>query len=82
MSYVIKLRRFVSLTLLIAWVVTGVTGTLLLISGLVARLGHRVPPIVPDIHTYAGFVALGISVIHLALNWNALKSYVVRPKNR
>ncbi len=28
------------------------------------------------IHTYAGFVMAGLSVAHLYLNWNSVKSYV------
>ncbi len=82
MSYLLKIRKFTSLTLLIAWLVTAVTGTLLLISSLLARLGYYLPPALPDLHTYAGFVALGISVIHITLNWNALKTYVVPRKKK
>lgn len=78
---IIVLRRIVSLLLFVLWVITGITGILLLIGSLLAKVGIYVPTIIPDIHTYVGFGAFGISVVHLALNWDALKSYVgAKPK--
>ncbi len=82
MSYLLKIRKYTSLTLLISWLVAAVTGSLLLISPLLARIGYYLPPAIPDLHTYVGFVALGISVIHIALNWNVLKAYVVPKKKK
>ncbi len=73
---VIILRRIVSLLLFTLWVITGITGILLLMGPLLAKVGIYVPTIIPDIHTYIGFGAFGVSVIHVALNWDALKSYV------
>jgi len=78
---VVTLRKIVSLLLFVLWIVTGITGTLLLVGSLLTRIGIYVPTAIPDIHTYIGFGAFGISVIHIALNWDALKSYVgIRPK--
>jgi len=78
---IVVLRKVVSLTLFILWLITGFTGVLLLIGSLLARIGIYVPTAIPDIHTYVGFGAFGISVVHIALNWDALKSYV-RIKSR
>ncbi len=78
---IIVLRRIVSLLLFALWVVTGITGTLLLMGSLLAKVGIYVPTVIPDVHTYIGFGAFGISVIHIALNWDALKSYIgIKPK--
>jgi cytochrome b subunit of formate dehydrogenase len=79
---IIVLRRIVSLSLFVLWVITGITGILLLIGPLLAKIGIYVLTVIPDIHTYVGFGAFGISVIHIALNWDALRSYmrIIRPK--
>jgi len=80
---IIILRKAVSLLLFILWIVTGVTGILLLIGTLLARIGIYLPTAIPNLHTYIGFGAFGISVIHIALNWDALKSYMgIKPKPR
>ncbi len=71
-NYIYLIRRVTSLALLITWLVTGATGFLML----VAELGIRVPPIAIDLHTYLGFTALGISVIHGYLNSAAIKNYL------
>ncbi len=73
---ILIIRRYTSLTLFMSWLIVGVTGFLLLISPLLTRLGYYIPSIITDLHTYAGFTSLGISVIHISLNWNALKSYL------
>jgi len=79
--HIVTLRKIVSIILLILWLITGITGTMLLVGSLLARVGIYVPTVIPDIHTYIGFGAFGVSVIHIALNWDALKSYVgIRPK--
>ncbi len=78
---IIVLRRIVSLLLFVLWVITGITGILLLVGPLLAKVGIYVPTVIPGVHTYVGFGAFGISVIHIALNWDALKSYVgAKPK--
>ncbi len=65
---IIVLRKIVSLSLFVLWVITGITGILLLIGPLLAKVGTYVPTIIPGIHTYVGFGVLGISVIRIALN--------------
>ncbi len=78
---IIVLRKIVSLSLFVLWVVTGITGILLLIGPLLAKIEVYVPTVIPGIHTYVGFGALGISMIHIALNWDVLKSYMgIKPK--
>ncbi len=73
----VTVRKIVSLSLLVSWIVTGVTGYMLSL----AKLGIALNPLVPRIHEYAGFVALGLSIIHIYLNMGALKSYL-RPRKR
>ena len=73
---ILSIRRAVSLLLLVTWILTGITGTLMLFSRVLAYLGYYLPTPVVALHVYAGFVALGVSALHIALNWNALVSYV------
>jgi cytochrome b561 len=37
--------------------------------------------IIKDIHTVAGFLFIGLSIIHIVKNWKVLKSYIKRRKN-
>ncbi len=62
-----SIRKTVSL-LLVTWIITGISGTLMLFSRVLAYLGYALPTLVIGLHVYAGFVALGVSVIHIALN--------------
>ena len=34
--------------------------------------------IIKDIHTVAGFLFIGLSIIHIVKNWKVLKSYIKR----
>ncbi len=71
-KYLHLIRKATSLTLLTTWLVTGATGFLLLMTS----LGIRVPTVTTDIHTYMGFTALGVSVIHAYMNSAALRNYL------
>ncbi|WP_297090265.1 DUF4405 domain-containing protein [Thermococcus sp.] len=74
-----KLRMWVSLILFVLWLITGISGVFLLIGPLAARLGVSLPVSLMDtVHTYVGFAFFGLSVVHLALNWPAMKSYFRR----
>ncbi|NJE84880.1 DUF4405 domain-containing protein [Thermococcus sp. CX2] len=74
MSY--KLRMWVSLTLFVLWLITGITGIILLIGPLAAQLGFNLPVDLADtLHTYLGFAFFGLSFVHIALNWSAMKAY-------
>ncbi len=71
-----NLRMCVSLVLFILWLITGITGTILLVGPLTAKLGHPLPVSTADtLHTYFGFAFFGLSIVHVALNWSALKTY-------
>ncbi|ACJ15779.1 hypothetical protein Plut_1211 [Thermococcus onnurineus NA1] len=74
MSY--KLRMWVSLTLFALWLITGITGIILLIAPLAAQFGLTLPVSLADtLHTYLGFAFFGLSFVHIALNWSAMKAY-------
>ncbi|WP_297536641.1 DUF4405 domain-containing protein [Thermococcus sp.] len=74
-----NLRMCVSLVLFALWLITGITGTILLLGPLTAKLGHPLPVSTADtLHEYFGFAFFGLSVVHVTLNWNALKSYFKR----
>ncbi|AHF79485.1 DUF4405 domain-containing protein [Thermococcus paralvinellae] len=71
-----KLRMWVSLTLFVLWLITGITGIFLLIGPLFAKWGISLPISLMDtIHIYVGFAFFGLSVVHVALNWSAMKNY-------
>jgi len=77
LTSVLSIRRAVTLSFLVAWILVGISGYILLSSPLLAKAGLRLPMnIVIDIHVYSGFTALGISALHIALNYDALKSYL------
>jgi len=72
----IKLRKGVSIIMFFLWLITGITGFLLLIGPVLAFHGIYLPGVLSaTLHTYISFAFFGISVVHLALNWNAFKSY-------
>jgi len=74
-----SLRMCVSLLLFALWLITGITGTVLLIGPLAAKLGHPLPVSTADtLHIYFGFAFFGLSIVHVALNWGALKGYFRR----
>ena len=75
----ITLRMTVSLVLFVTWLATGITGVLLLVAPLVYRMGASLPMSwVTNVHIYVGFVFFGLSFLHLALNWPAMKGYIKR----
>jgi hypothetical protein len=41
----------------------------------------RVLDVVSDVHTVAGFLFVGFSVVHVVKNWKVLKAYLKRRKN-
>ncbi len=73
------LRMWVSIVLFVLWLITGISGVFLLIGPLAAKLGIPLPVSLMDtLHIYLGFAFFGLSVVHLALNWPAMKSYFRR----
>jgi len=71
-----SLRMWVSLLLFFLWLVTGITGIILLIGPLALHFGVSLPVSLADtLHTYLGFAFFGLSFLHLALNWQAMKVY-------
>ncbi|AEH24871.1 DUF4405 domain-containing protein [Pyrococcus yayanosii] len=68
----IRLRMWVSIVLFFLWLITGISGTVLLLGPLFPSLPVS---LMDTIHMYAGFAFFGLSVVHIALNWGALKSY-------
>ncbi len=67
-----RVRQAAALILLFAGIVTFVAGVALFVSGGrgAGRLGLR--ELMKDVHTYAGFVASGAAVVHIAANWRVL----------
>ncbi|NPA96754.1 MAG: DUF4405 domain-containing protein [Crenarchaeota archaeon] len=73
-------RAATSIVLFFSWLLTIFSGTILLLKSSVA-LYQYVPlstDIVADIHTYAGFVMFGSSIIHVYLNRRAVLAYLKR----
>ena len=66
------------MVLFIGWILTVFSGTVLLLKGSIALYQYVPPPtnIVVDVHTYAGFVMFGSSVIHAYLNRRATAMYL------
>jgi len=80
---VYNLRRIVSICLLISALLVFVSGIILYLrtTNVLYRAVVWMPGwIVDDIHIYAGFVVSGLAIMHVYLNWNALKSYFKRKK--
>ncbi|WP_461865450.1 DUF4405 domain-containing protein [Thermococcus sp.] len=74
-----KLRMWVSLILFFLWLVTGISGVFLLIAPLLAYFKISVPmSLIDTLHIYLGFAFFGLSVVHIALNWPAMKGYFKR----
>ncbi len=77
------LRRIVSICLLISAILVFVSGIVLYLrtTHVLYRAVIWIPAwIIDDIHVYAGFVVSGLAIIHVYLNWNALKNYFRRRK--
>lgn len=72
-------RMVVSFGLLITAALVMLTGVVLYLS--TTQYLYRVVAWFPAdkadmIHTYAGFVMAGLSVVHVYLNWGSIKSYI------
>lgn len=73
------MRMWVSLALFVTWLITGITGVILLVAPLAVQYGINLPVDTADtIHSYVGFMFFGLSFVHLALNWGAMKTYFRR----
>ncbi|WP_245610443.1 DUF4405 domain-containing protein [Thermococcus celericrescens] len=73
------LRMWVSPVLFVLWLVTGITGVILLVAPLAAELGVTLPVSLADtLHIYLGFAFFGLSFVHIALNWSAMRAYFRR----
>lgn len=75
---VIKVRKVTSLTLLVSWVLSFVSGFILFIKS-TATLYWLVPvdaAIISTLHTYSSFVMAGASIMHIYLNKNAIMQYL------
>lgn len=71
-----NLRMMVSLVLFVLWLITGITGIILLIAPLTVHFGINLPvSLAGTLHTYLGFAFFGLSFVHLTLNWHAMKVY-------
>jgi hypothetical protein len=73
-----NLRMCVSLLLVVLWLITGVTGVMLFLapSAGSGRAVHASRAAM--LHTYFGLASLALSMVHIALNWRALKAYLRR----
>ncbi|NPA98851.1 MAG: DUF4405 domain-containing protein [Crenarchaeota archaeon] len=76
-------RRIVSICLLISAILVFISGIILYLR--TTHVLYRAVVWIPgwaidNIHVYAGFVVSGLAIIHVYLNWNALKSYFKRKK--
>ncbi len=77
MTGTLTVRKAVTLSFLISWIIVGISGYLLLTSTLLINIGITLPMnVITDIHIYSGFTALGISALHIALNYDALRNYL------
>lgn len=73
-----NIRRIVSICLLISAILVFISGVVLYLrtTNVLYRAVIWIPAWIIDyIHVYAGFVASGLAIIHVYLNWNALKNY-------
>ncbi|GBR73820.1 hypothetical protein NO1_1106 [Candidatus Termititenax aidoneus] len=76
----INIRAFVSISLFVLLIILFITG----IGILAIDVEEMVDPepyleflhIIKDIHTVAGFLFIGLSIIHLVKNWKVLKGYM------
>ncbi len=78
MSFEYWVRAITSLALFVSWILTVFSGTILLLKSSVT-LYQFVPlpaSAVANLHTYAGFVMFGASIIHAYLNRRAISSYI------
>ena len=74
-------RSVVALALIVSWTLAGVSGFVLYIAPHGPRSGH-VPIFFltkntwSDVHFWTSVVALGVTVLHLIIDWRALKACV------
>ena len=71
------IRRISSILLFVSAIVVFVTGLLLLLQ--TTTVLYKYVPSNANIrmlHTYSSFIASGISIVHVYLNWNTLKRYL------
>ncbi len=76
-----NIRRIVSICLLISAILVFISGIVLYLrtTNVLYHAVIWIPAWIIDyIHVYAGFVASGLAIIHVYLNWNALKNYFKR----
>ena len=76
---IMTLRKIVSLTLFISALIVFVTGVIMYLES--TKTLYRIVEFVPAdkicmLHTYSGFIASGLGIIHIYLNWAALRSYL------
>lgn len=78
MRLLMRLRQIVVFTLLIAGTITFVTGLILYLmpKGRGATVFGLTKREWADYHTYASFIASGAAIIHVAVNWRAIKYYI------
>ena len=72
------LRKIVSITLFISALIVFITGIILYLQSTKAL--YRLVEFIPAdkiciLHEYSGFVASGLGIIHIYLNWAAIKNY-------
>ncbi|WFO75478.1 DUF4405 domain-containing protein [Desulfurococcaceae archaeon MEX13E-LK6-19] len=83
---IFMVRRIVSLTLLVAWIATALTGIVLYMGS--SELFYKIVRgvslrTVAELHTYFSFIALGVSIIHIYLNRHSIAAYLgLRKKNK
>ncbi len=75
---VVKVRKATSITLLVSWILSFVSGFILFIKS-TSSLYWLVPvnaAKVSMLHTYSSFVMAGASILHIYLNKNAIVQYL------
>lgn len=75
---IVQLRRIVSILLFIALIIVSFTGIILYLktTNVLYTLVEWAPTkSIDTLHTYSGFAMAGLALIHVYLNWTALKSY-------
>lgn len=80
-----QLRRIVSILLFIVSIIVFVTGVILYLKTtnvLYTLVEWASTKSVVTLHTYSGFAMVGLALIHIYLNWPALKSYFKPRKKR
>ena len=79
MVSIYTVRKIVSIVLLIAWIITCFTGLVLYLYTTKVLYKHVLflsSNNIRMLHTYVSFIAFGTSILHIYLNWNAIKVYL------